>query len=160
MKLRRGKWLFAAMGTTLLLAGVSQPALADDSCAPLIAWLTQQLPSSAYFYYVQYTMHREDVPLITHSDGIMSPDGSGGFGGGGDQLFSDRTAENGQPFDINQADHLDWALSPNGRLWIHYHPWEFETTWDMTCHTGRVLSTYVPGFGVFSLSFREYSVIL
>ncbi len=98
-------------------------------------------------------MHREDVAFVSYSDGFLSPNGDG-FTGSGNQLFSDRSADT-QPFDVNAADNLNWSLSRTGALRIHYHPWEFETTWEMSCNTGSVITKYVAGFGIVTLTFRE-----
>jgi hypothetical protein len=36
-------------------------------------------------------------------------------------------------------------MSPKGSRRIHQYPWEFETTWELSCSTGSVMVNYLPG---------------
>ena len=88
-------------------------------------------------------MHRENINDVTYSFGVLRPNpiGDGSFIGGANQLFSDRGGTIGEqayvhlgrPFNINAADQLGLRLSPTGVLQIHYSPWNFDTTWDLSC---------------------------
>lgn len=135
----------------------SRPALADDSCTAFLADKYNQAQAQGQWWHIQMTMHREDVPLVTFSDGFLSPNTNDtGLSGRSNQLFSDRFAQGGtQPFDINSSDFLDLYMSSTALFRIHYHPWEFETTWDFSCKTGSVMVSYQPGFGLITVTFRE-----
>ena len=143
--------LFVALLAAVALIP-SQAVLADSGCTAFLAGKTRLAFGQSY--HVQLTVHRETVPLVSYSEGWLAPNGDGSFYGYGDQLFSDRLAVS-QPFNVNAADRLDWYLSPSGTLRIHYHPWEFETTWDLSCTTGTLLTKYVSGFGLVTLTFRD-----
>ena len=158
-------WVFLVIGVALLLAVESKPAQADASCTALLASKWQQVnkfnpsqPGNAR-YTIELTMHRENVNFVTYSHGYLAPLSGGFFSGDANQLFSDRgvTPQSipvGQPFNINAADQLKLNLSPTGVLKIHYSPWNFDTAWDLSCK-GSVLTTYLPNFGVVTLTFRN-----
>lgn len=153
MKTNRVTLCLSILGATILLMAVPQIALADNTCNALIASNWNQANTNSQWYNVELTIHREDVKLVEYSSGWLAPNADGSFSGGSNQLFTDRLAGN-QPFDINQADWLDLGLSPSGSLTINYHPWNFSTTWDLSCQ-GSMLSTYLPGFGRVTLTFRD-----
>jgi hypothetical protein len=145
-------FLLAIAATLLVLAG-SPLAQADDSCAGYLASKVKQAQKAGQWFTVELTMHREDAKLVTYSIGSLSPNSDGSFSGRANQLFSDRKPAP-QPFSSNAADQLDLRLSPTGQLQIHYNPWNFDTSWDLSCK-GSMLTTYVPNFGIVTLTFRE-----
>ncbi len=144
--------LFAIAATVLVSAG-SPSAQADNSCANYLAGKAKQAQATGQWFTVELTMHREDAKLVTYSIGFLSPNSDGSFSGRANQLFSDRKPAP-QPFSSNASDQLDLRLSPTGLLQIHYNPWNFDTSWDLSCK-GSVLTTYVPNFGIVTLTFRE-----
>jgi hypothetical protein len=139
----------AALGCTLLPIA----AKADATCTGVLADKLAKARASGQAYAVQLTMHRENVKLVSYSEGFLSPNADGSFGGGANQLFSDRLAAQ-QPFNVNAADYLDLRLSGSGVLAIHYVNWNFDTTWDLSCK-GGVLTSYIANFGVVTLTFRD-----
>lgn len=144
-----------------LLGGVamlcSHSVWANDSCTAFLADKYDQAQAQGQWWHIQMTIHREDVPLVTYSDGFLSPNTDDtGLSGRSNQLFSDRFPQGGtQPFDLNSSDFLDLYMSSTALFRIHYHPWEFETTWDFSCNTGSVMVSYQPGFGLITVTFRE-----
>lgn len=137
----------------LMIGLLSAPSIAaaDSSCGSLIAEKAKQ--ANGQWYKVEITMHRENVKFVSYSVGALAPNSDGSFAGHSNQIFSDRMSGQ-QPFNINAADNLDLKLSKTGLLQIHYKPWNFDTSWDLSCK-GSVLTTYVPGFGIVTLTFRD-----
>ncbi len=149
--------LLTLLAVSLSLGATPQAARADSSCTALLT--NKKLQASPnQTYAIEMTMHREDVSFVSYSSGYLTPNSDGSFGGRSNQLFSDRTAGQ-QPFNINSADQLYLKLSPTGLLTIHYEPWNFDTTWDMSCK-GSMLTTYIPNVGVVTLTFRNASIII
>jgi hypothetical protein len=144
------------VGTTaLLVTAASQAALADGSCTTLLASKAQEAKANGRWYTTQLTMHRENTKFVSYSEGFLAPNADGSFSGRSNQLFSDRVATSAQPFNIGQADQLDPVrLSSAGLLDIHYNPDNFNTSWDLSCK-GSVFFTYIPNFGVVTLTFRD-----
>ncbi len=144
--------VFACIFLFALAAAPS--AKADGTCTAFLAAKLKEAQAKNQFYNVQLTIHREDIKSLTYSTGSLAPNAQdGSFVGHANQLFSDRRAIS-QPFNINAADQLDLRLSASGVLSIHYKPWNFDTTWDLSC-TGSMLTKYLPGFGVVTLTFRD-----
>ncbi len=139
-------WFLIA--TLLSFPGI---AAADSSCVNPLAkkWASLAADES---YGIEITMHRE-TKYVSFSDGWLTAAPNGGFTGKSNQLFSDRLAGS-QPFNINAADNLDLKLSSTGMLSIHYRPWNFDTSWDLSCK-GSLLTAYVPTIGVITLTFRD-----
>ena len=137
-----------------LSVGAAAPAAEgrDGSCTGLLATKAQQAPKGQW-YSVELTMHREGVKLVSYSTGFLAPNPDGSFTGRANQLFSDRTVGE-QVFNAGAADQLDLQLSRTGLLRIHYSPWNFDTSWDLSCK-GSMLTTYLPGFGIVTLTFRD-----
>jgi len=140
----------AAWGLTSL------PARADSSCTPLVNNIYNALNTYGGSYTFEMTMHRTGVKLVTYSDGAVRASGIPVWllRGSSNQLFSDRTSGT-QPFNINAADSLTVSFSASGRLRIFYSPWNFTTTWDMSCQ-GNVMTKNVPGHGVVTVTFRDH----
>ncbi len=140
----------------LLLAGTS--AHADASCTALVQSKVAYIQQYGGFYYMDMSMHREDVSWVSYSSGLIGWDQVGsGLTGNSNQIFSDRRSGS-QPFDINQQDQLSFDLSSNGLLHIHSITWGFDTYWDMSCQ-GELVTRYFPGFGTITLAFRGWSII-
>jgi hypothetical protein len=101
---------------------------------------------------VVVSMHRDGQAngMVSYLDGWMRF-GRGKLSGSGYQLFSDRKTASNQPFDFMKRDNVDWDLDEQGRLHIHYKPWNFDTTWDMSC-VGNMMFKYIPGTGVVTLT--------
>ena len=149
MQIRR---LASVVISTVLLVAIA-PGLvwADASCTTLLASKSAQ--AKGQWYDIELTIHRENVKFVTYSSGFLEPQADGSFLGGSNQLFSDRSTGQ-QPFNINAADRLHLRLSPTALLRIHYTPWNFDTSWDLSCK-GSMLTTYVPAFGIVTLTFRN-----
>jgi hypothetical protein len=151
-----------ALSLFTLLAGlaIAEPsARADPSCSALLQDRIAQ-SSSTQGWQIEMTIHREDVAFVTYSSGALYNFGSGNLTGYANQLFSDRrTVNNQQPFNASQSDSLYIQLSPSGLLHIHYSPWNFDTDWDMSCQ-GTVMTKYLPGIGVVTLTFRRLVTII
>jgi hypothetical protein len=153
---RNARWrssvpVFACIFLFSLAAASS--ARADGTCTALLATKFKEAQAKNQFYNIQLSIHREDIKLVTYSAGDLAPNQDGGFIGRANQLFSDRRAIS-QPFNINAADQLDLRLSATGVLRVHYNPWNFDTAWDLSC-SGSMLTKYLPGFGVVTLTFRD-----
>ncbi len=143
-----------AVCIVLFAVGVAPSARADGTCIAFLAAKLKEAQTKNQFYNIDLTIHREDTKFVTYSAGSLAPNAQGGgFTGRANQLFSDRRAIS-QPFNINAADQLDLRLSASGVLSIHYKPWNFDTTWDLSC-SGSMLTKYVPGVGVVTLTFRD-----
>jgi hypothetical protein len=142
---------FLMIGMAALLSG--QAAWADGTCTQFLAGKAAQAKAKSQWWNIEISMHRENATFVTYSAGWLSPNSDGSFTGHSNQLFSDRNAGQ-QPFNINAADQLDLRLSPTALLRIHYHPWNFDTSWDMSCK-GSMLTTYVPNYGIVTLTFRD-----
>jgi len=133
-------------------------AHADASCTSLVQSKVAYIQQYGGFYYMDMSMHREDVSWVSYSSGIISWDQVGsGLSGNSNQIFSDRRSGI-QPFDINQRDELSFDLSSYGFLHIHSITWGFDTFWDMSCQ-GELVTKYFPGFGTITLAFRGWSLI-
>jgi hypothetical protein len=143
----------AVVASSFLFLAAGQAAWADSSCAGFLAGKTSAVTPPWGGYNIELTLHREDVKWVSYSKGTLSPNGDGSFSGSANQLFSDRFASS-QPFDNSQADQLSLRLSPTGFLSAHSITWNFDTGWDLSCH-GSTLTTYVPSFGVLTLTFRD-----
>jgi hypothetical protein len=137
----------------IFVLGISTPhvARADPSCSALLARKATQ--ANGQWYNIELTMHRENLKLVSYSAGFLAAMADGSFSGHSNQLFSDRLTGQ-QPFNLNAVDNLDLHLSQTGLLRIHYSPWNFDTSWDLSCK-GSMLTTYVPGFGIVTLTFRD-----
>lgn len=144
----------SAAGIVLLLAALTPLAVADATCTALVASKWNQAITHGEWYFFELTIHREDVGFVTYSHGVLTPYAGGNFSGRSDQLFSDRLSASGQRFNTNQADSLILTLDNSALLKIHYVTWNFDTIWDLSCQ-GSTLSTYVPGIGRVTLTFRE-----
>jgi hypothetical protein len=144
-------WLVVA-GSVVGVGTAAPSARFDPSCTALLAARNKQA-GRGQAYNIELTMHRESAKLVTYSSGFLSPNADGSFAGASNQLFSDRFA-GGQPFSMNAADQLNLNLSPTGLLRIHYSPWNFDTSWDLSCR-GSMLTAYLPGFGIVTLTFRD-----
>lgn len=143
-----------AVSILLFAVAAAPSARADGTCTAFLASKLKEAQAKNQFYKIDLLMHREDSKLVSYSAGFLGPNAKAeSFIGRANQLFSDRQAGT-QPFNINAADQLDLRLSASGVLSIHYKPWNFNTTWDLTC-SGSMLSKYVPGFGVVTLTFRD-----
>jgi hypothetical protein len=134
-------------------------ALADDSCANFLAEKAAQ--GKGGWYALEFTVHREDISSVSYGGdtvGWLVPKPDGGFVGHSDQIFSERMSENQQPFDITYADDVNLALDRTGNLSVYHVDVSGETasddSWNMTCR-GSVLTTYVPNYGVVTLTFRD-----
>jgi hypothetical protein len=145
------------IGIVALLSGPF--AWADGTCTTFLAAKAAEAKAKNQFWQIELTMHRENVFLVSYSFGSLAPNPDGSFTGHSNQLFSDRGVSispqgfrTGQPFDIHAADQLNLSLSPTGLLHIHYSPWNFDTSWDMSC-PGPLLTKYVRGHGVVTLTF-------
>lgn len=153
---------FSLLSTLASLAIAEPSARADASCIAPLQQRTAQTGTYPYFGWTfEMTIHREDVELVTYSSGTLQPNGSGGFFGVSNQLFSDRHVSGNylQTFDYAQRDNLSLSLSPTGLLHIHYSPWNFDTDWDMSC-SGPIVTRRVPGVGVVTLTFRRQVSII
>jgi hypothetical protein len=128
------------------------PARADATCTSLIAQKAAALDGLSASFDIDVTMHREGVDLVTYSRGGVREGGGGWIHGYANQLFSDRMNQT-QPFDASAPDALEIWISPYGELYLYYQPWNFWTTWDMSCG-GEFMTRYVPGHGVVTLAFR------
>src|SRR6266702_3237707 len=143
-----------AVGIFLFTMAGASSARADGTCTAFLAAKLREAQTKNQVYKIELFMHREDTKLVTYSAGFLGPNTQdGSFAGRANQLFSDRQA-GPQPFNINAADQLDLQLSATGVLHIHYKPWNFDTTWDLSC-SGSILTKYLPGFGVVTLTFRD-----
>ncbi|WP_437321674.1 hypothetical protein [Sorangium sp. So ce385] len=142
--------------TFLAGAAAFEPlARADESCRALV----QDRVSRIYGqlgWEIDMTIHRDGVRQVTHSRGWLKRTDGGALVGRADQLFSDRTsaADPDQQFDAESADELTIDVSPTGVLHIRYFPWRFDTSWDMACQ-GPVMTRYIPGIGVVTLTFHQ-----
>jgi hypothetical protein len=144
-----------ALSMLIALAALAGDAAADASCNAPLSSRISELARRRGCYAVQMTMHRENVALVSYSEGILClPSGGHTLQGRANQLFSDRRSGR-QGFTIDQADELTLRLDTSGRLQIHYQPWNFDTAWDMAC-VGSLVTRYIPGHGVVTLSFGEY----
>ncbi len=143
--------VFACIFLFVLAAAPS--AKADGTCTAFLAAKFKEAQAKNQFYNIQLSIHREDIKFVTYSAGALAPNQDGGFTGRANQLFSDRQAIS-QPFNINAADQLDLRLSATGVLRVHYNPWNVDTTWDLSC-SGSMLTKYLPGFGVVTLTLRD-----
>ncbi len=144
----------AVFACIVLFALAAAPsARADGTCTAFLAAKFKEAQAKNQFYNIQLSIHREDVKLVTYSAGSVAPNPDGSFTGHANQLFSDRLTIS-QPFNINAADQLDLRLSATGVLRVHYNPWNVDTTWDLSC-SGSMLTKYLPGFGVVTLTFRD-----
>jgi hypothetical protein len=154
MSSRKSAVSLFAVGIFLFTMAAAPCAWADGTCTAFLAAEFREAQAKNQVYKIELFMHREDSKLVTYSAGFLGPNANdGGFTGRANQLFSDRQVGN-QPFNINAADQLDLRLSASGVLSIHYKPWNFDTTWDLSC-TGSMLTKYLPGFGVVTLTFRD-----
>src|SRR5712692_6849395 len=146
MSPRKSAVSLLAVGIILFTMAAAPSARADGTCTAFLAAKFKEAQAKNQFYRIELFIHREDTKLVTYSAGFLEPNAQdGSFTGRTNQLFSDRQAGS-QPFNINAADQLDLRLSASGVLSIHYKPWNFDTTWDLSC-SGSMLSRYVPGFG-------------
>jgi hypothetical protein len=143
-----------ALGALGLALAAASSARADSTCTTFLAAKLREAQAKNQWYNIELSMHREDIKFVSYSAGFLSPNhGDRGFTGRANQLFSNRQAIS-QPFNINAADQLDLRLSATGVLSIHYNPWNFDTTWDLSC-SGSVMTKHLPGFGVVTLTFRD-----
>ena len=153
--------IYAAIAAALLGVATSSPAHADATCTGLISNVRNQLISHGGAYNFDLTFHRTDIDLVEYSRGAMSLYSSTGYwaltGGPTYQLFRDRYNGN-QPFNINAADTISPYISADGQLYIYYNTWNFTTQWDLSC-TGNTLTKIIPGFGVVTLTFRNWWTI-
>jgi hypothetical protein len=143
--------VFLMIGLAALLGG--QAAWADGTCMQFLAGKAAQAKAKNPWWSIEISMHRENTTFVSYSAGRLVPNPDGSFRGNSNQLFSDRNAGQ-QPFNINAADQLDLRLSPTALLSIHYNPWNFNTSWDLSCK-GSMLTTYVPNYGIVTLTFRD-----
>src|SRR6266481_346008 len=151
---RKSSFSLLAVSILLFAVATGPSARADGTCTAFLAAKVKDVQNTKQSYKIELFIHREDTKLVTYSAGFLGPNAQdGSFTGRANQLFSDRQAGT-QPFNINTADQLDLRLSASGVLSIHYKPWNFDTTWDLSC-SGSMLSRYVPGFGVVTLTFRD-----
>jgi len=155
MPQRKSAASLLAVGILLFAVAAAPSARAEDgTCTAFLAAKLREAQIKNQVYKIELFIHREDVKLVTYSAGFLGPIAKdGGFSGRANQLFSDRQAGS-QPFNINAADQLDLQLSSTGLLRIHYKPWNFDTAWDLSC-SGSMLTKYLPGVGVVSLTFRD-----
>ncbi|XXX82427.1 hypothetical protein WMF30_27100 [Sorangium sp. So ce134] len=141
--------------TFLASVAVAEPfARADESCRALVQDRVSQIYGQLG-WEINITIHRDGVRQVTYSRGWLR-NINGALGGAADQLFSDRVsaADPSQPFDADSADNLLVDISPTGVLYIRYFPWRFSTAWDMACE-GPVMTRYIPGIGVVTLTFHQ-----
>ncbi len=146
-----------------LLAGLlalPAGAMADGSCAHLLAQKAEL--GRGGWYALEFTVHREDISSVSYGGdtvGWLVPQADGGFVGHSDQIFSERMSEEQQPFDITYADDVNLVLDRMGHLQV-FHLFQsgeqlaVDDAWDMTCK-GEMLTTYVPNYGVVTLTFRD-----
>jgi len=145
---------FFAVGILLFASAASRSATSDGTCTALLASKLREAQAKNQFYNIELSIHREDTKFVSYSAGFLAPNApDGGFTGRANQLFSDRQAIS-QPFNTKAADQLDLRLSAIGVLRIHYQPWNFDTTWDLSC-SGSMVTKYLPGVGVVTLTFRD-----
>ena len=145
----------ALLALSSTVVALERPARADASCSALIAGKLDYLTRHGGSFAVEMTMHRENIAAVSYSSGSLWRDSrTGHLIGGSNQLFSDRRS-GAQPFNVNAGDRLELDLSPDGLLHIYYATWRFETDWDMSCQ-GPVVTKYLPGFGVVTLTFRNW----
>lgn len=144
------------MMVALVLAPLGE-ARADGTCTAVVASYANSVSNGWYDF--ELTMHRTDIGLVTYSRGTIQKYNSTSWPlwGSSNQLFSDRFAGS-QPFNINAADQLTVYLSTTGQLYIYYQPWNFSTSWDMSC-SGNTFTKIIPGFGVVTLTLRGWHVI-
>src|SRR6266581_2613540 len=151
---RKSSFSLLAVSILLFAVATGPSARADGTCTAFLGAKVKDVQNTKQSYKIELFIHREDTKLVTYSAGFLGPNTQdGSFAGRANQLFSDRQA-GPQPFNINAADQLDLQLSATGVLHIHYKPWNFDTTWDLSC-SGSILTKYLPGFGVVTLTFRD-----
>ncbi len=153
--------LFVGSATlALALALAPSEARADTTCSAFVQQTVQKLKTSGGWYDFDLTMHRTNTPLVSYSHGTMWLTGTGNeywaLTGQSNQLFNDRYNGN-QPFGINAADTITPYISTDGRLYIYYNTWNFSTDWDMGCVDGNVMTKYIPGHGVVTLTLRGWN---
>jgi hypothetical protein len=154
MPQRKSAISLLAIATFLFAVLATLSARADPTCTAFLAAKLTEAQTKGQWYNIELSMHREDTKFVSYSAGSLAPNAQdGSFTGHANQLFSDRLAGS-QPFNISAADQLDLRLSASGVLSIHYEPWHFDTTWDMPCR-GSMLTNYLPGFGVVTLTFHD-----
>jgi hypothetical protein len=142
------------LGAFWFALAAASSARADSTCSAFLAGKLREAQAKNQWYNIELSIVREDTKFVSYSAGSLSPNhGDGGFTGRANQLFSNRQAIS-QPFNINAADQLDLRVSATGVLGIHYKPWNFDTSWDLSC-SGSVMTKYLPGFGVVTLTFRD-----
>jgi len=148
-----GALLAMSLGMVLF---TGTPARADASCAGLLQSKIAYIEQHGGWFFIDMSIHREDVRWVSYSAGTVSLDGTA-LTGQADQIFSDRP-RGIQPFDIYQQDWLSLDLSSDGLLHIRSITWSFDTYWDMSCQ-GELVTKYFPGYGTITLAFRGWGTI-
>lgn len=152
----------ATLATLATLAAPGE-ARADATCTPTVTNYVSYLNQHGGWFNFELSIHRIDAPLVTYSRGQISKWGNSYWPlrGTSSQLFSDRFSYAGatpQPFQVGAADQLTVYVSTSGELYIHYAPWNFTTQWDLSC-SGNVFTKLVPGYGVVTLTLRNWETI-
>ena len=154
-------YIFAVAAALGVVASFPIPAHADASCPALMSTISNTLHASRGYYNIEMTMHRTDVAFVSYSNGTIESNGANAvwpLTGQANQLFSDRT-QGSQPFNSNAADQLSIWIGASGQLFISYNTWHFSTSWDMSC-TGNAMTKIIPGVGVVTLTFRNWSATI
>jgi hypothetical protein len=152
---------FTTLAASFAFAGSLATAVArgDATCPAMISSINGTLNAQGGYYNIEMTMHRSDVKLVSYSSGFVNSNNNTDWPltGSSNQLFSDRL--NGdQPFNINAADQLTFWISASGRLYIYYNTWNFTSDWDLSCYGSNLMSAVIPGFGVVTLTFRDWVI--
>src|SRR5262245_12993017 len=149
--------IIGALALALAFTSNMQEARADATCTTTVANYANSVGIGWYDF--ELTIHRTDIWDVTYSRGTIEKYNNTYWPlwGSSNQLFSDRYAGN-QPFNINAADHLTVYISTTGQLYIYYQPWNFSTSWDMSC-SGTTFTKVIPGYGVVTLTLRGWHVV-
>jgi hypothetical protein len=132
---------------------VASAAHADATCTAPLAALRNAVSNPSNGWSVELTMHREDQPYVGYDNSKVHVGPNGHFVTFSDPaywLFSNHS------FDYNAwKEDISLDISPDGHLTITSLTFGSKPTLDMTCHGNKLMTAYAPGFGVWTLTFRD-----